>query len=172
MTTVISVNQAEQPEQEDSMLRPEPAVVTRTNSNRSANDTKESIVKGKKLGHRRVKDGEVTYKKFETTQLMGSIQLGIQQSVGNLGCQEDRDLLHEDFYTVETVIFSRDGTLQKTPAHNYSQFKVLSLLLYSLIISHLCHFSLEHLRPWRLEYFATYLVLSETSSWCLCVLSQ
>lgn len=124
MTTVISVNQAEQPEPlDDSMLRPEPAVVTRTNSNRSANETKDSIVKGKKLGHRRVKDGEVTYKKFETTQLMGSIQLGIQQSVGNLGSQEDRDLLHEDFYTVETVIFSRDGTLQKTPAHNYSQFK-------------------------------------------------
>lgn len=126
MTTVISVNQAELPElpEDTSMLRPEPAVVTRTNSNRSANETKDSIVKGKKLGHRRVKDGEVTYKKFETTQLMGSIQLGIQQSVGNLGCQEDRDLLHEDFYTVETVIFSRDGTLQKTPAHNYSQFKV------------------------------------------------
>merc|ERR1719431_956054 len=122
MTTVISVNQAEQPEHlEDSMLRP--AVVTRTNSNRSTNDTRDVIVKGKKLGHRRVKDGEVTYKKFETTQLMGSIQLGIQQSVGNLASQEDRDLLHEDFYTVETVVFSRDGSLQKTPAHNFSQFK-------------------------------------------------
>ena len=105
------------------MLRPE-AVVTRTSSNRSTNDTKDVIVKGKKLGHRRVKDGEVTFKKFETTQLMGSIQLGIQQSVGNLASQEDRDLLHEDFYTVETVVFSRDGSLQKTPAHNYTQFKV------------------------------------------------
>jgi len=121
MTTVISVNQSDQ-ESDDGMLRPEP-IITRTNSNRSANDTKDPMAKGKKLGHRRVKDGEVTYKKFETTQLMGSIQLGIQQSVGNLGCQEDRDLLHEDFYTVETVVFSRDGTLQKTPAHNYSQFK-------------------------------------------------
>ena len=107
------------------MLRPE-AVVTRTSSNRSTNDTRDVIVKGKKLGHRRVKDGEVTYKKFETTQLMGSIQLGIQQSVGNLASQEDRDLLHEDFYTVETVVFSRDGSLQKTPAHNYTQFKVWS----------------------------------------------
>lgn len=126
MTTVISVNQSDQ-ESDDGMLRPEP-IITRTNSNRSANDTKDPMAKGKKLGHRRVKDGEVTYKKFETTQLMGSIQLGIQQSVGNLGCQEDRDLLHEDFYTVETVVFSRDGTLQKTPAHNYSQFKVLKLL--------------------------------------------
>ena len=44
----------------------------------------------KKLGHRRVKDGEVTYKKFETTQLMGSIQLGIQNSVGNLTAQVQR----------------------------------------------------------------------------------
>ena len=121
-TTVISVNQSEQ-ESEERMLRPE-AIVTRTSSNRSTNDTRDVIVKGKKLGHRRVKDGEVTYKKFETTQLMGSIQLGIQQSVGNLASQEDRDLLHEGFYTVETVVFSRDGSLQKTPAHNYTQFKV------------------------------------------------
>ena len=34
-----------------------------------------------------MKDGEVTYKKFETGQLMGSIQLGIQNSVGNLTAQ-------------------------------------------------------------------------------------
>ena len=78
----------------------------RSNSNRSANDTTE-MVKGKKLGHRRVKGGEVTYKKFETTPSMRSIQLGIHQSVGNLASQEDRDILHEDFYTVETVVFSR-----------------------------------------------------------------
>ena len=173
MTTVISVNQAEQPElpEDTSMLRPEPAVVTRTNSNRSANETKDSIVKGKKLGHRRVKDGEVTYKKFETTQLMGSIQLGIQQSVGNLGCQEDRDLLHEDFYTVETVIFSRDGTLQKTPAHNYSQFKV-HLFIQNKTLDHICYFSLEPLRPSRLEFSATSLVSRGISSWCHCVRSR
>ena len=126
-TTVIAVNIVDQAEpagdKTGNTLRPSDPV-TRTNSNRSANDSRENILKGKKLGHRRVKDGEVTYKKFETTQLMGSIQLGIQQSVGNLASQEDRDLLHEDFYTVETVVFSRDGSLQKTPAHNFSQFKV------------------------------------------------
>jgi len=125
-TTVIAVNVAEHADGEGdrsgSLLRPGDPV-TRTNSNRSANDSRENILKGKKLGHRRVKDGEVTFKKFETTQLMGSIQLGIHQSVGNLASQEDRDLLHEDFYTVETVVFSRDGSLQKTPAHNFSQFK-------------------------------------------------
>ena len=134
MTTVISVNQSQESGSEHATdqdpdtsgrLKPDPPNIARTNSNRSTSDAKDNILKGKKLGHRRVKDGEVTYKKFQTTQLMGSIQLGIQQSVGNLGCQEDRDLLHEDFYTVETVVFSRDGTLQKTPAHNYSQFKVI-----------------------------------------------
>ena len=66
-----------------------------------------SYLQGKKLGHRREKGGEVTYKKFETTQLMGSIQLGIENSVGNLNCEDDRDLLHADFYTIETVFFSR-----------------------------------------------------------------
>jgi hypothetical protein len=40
------------------------------------------LCQGKKLGHRREKGGEVTYKRFETGQLIGSIQLGIQQSVG------------------------------------------------------------------------------------------
>ena len=143
-TTVISVNQSEQ-DSEERMLRPE-AIVTRTSSNRSTNnDTRDVIVKGKKLGHRRVKDGEVTYKKFETTQLMGSIQLGIQQSVGNLASQEDRDLLHEDFYTVETVVFSRDGSLQKTPAHNYTQFKV-SQLQQSVEQSYNFLFSVPNLR--------------------------
>jgi hypothetical protein len=113
-TTVIAVNVTD-----DSMLRPGDAVTRcrgypgswpdssrRSNSNRSANDT-QAVLKGKKLGHRRIKDGVVSWKKFETTPLMRSIQLGIHQSVGNLASQEDRDILHEDFYTVETVVFSR-----------------------------------------------------------------
>ena len=51
---------------------------------------------GKKLGHRRVgDDGEVTYKKFETTQLIGSIQLGLQYSVGSEVNIPDRDLLFQ-----------------------------------------------------------------------------
>lgn len=38
----------------------------------------------RKLGHRRIgESGQVTYKKIETTQLMGSIQLGIQYSVSD-----------------------------------------------------------------------------------------
>ena len=53
---------------------------TRSNSNRSGNDTS-VMVKGKKLGHRRVKDGEVTYKKFETTPLMRSIQVRLAGNI-------------------------------------------------------------------------------------------
>lgn len=39
----------------------------------------------RKLGHRRIGEGgQITYKKIETTQLMGSIQLGIQHTVRNM----------------------------------------------------------------------------------------
>ena len=49
---------------------------------------------GKKLGHRRIgDDGEVTYKKFETTQLIGSIQLGLQYVLTSEGNLPERDLL-------------------------------------------------------------------------------
>lgn len=38
--------------------------------------------KERKLGHRRVGDGgEITYKKIQSTHIMGSIQLGIQHTV-------------------------------------------------------------------------------------------
>lgn len=38
--------------------------------------------KEKKIGHRRVgEDGEITYKKIQTSTIMGSIQLGIQHTV-------------------------------------------------------------------------------------------
>ena len=79
--------------------------VTRTLSNRSSQQTGVTLqppghpglsLKSKKLGHRRVtEDGEVTYKKFETTQLIGSIQLGIQFSVGSQPGFPDRDILME-----------------------------------------------------------------------------
>lgn len=36
----------------------------------------------RKIGHRRVGEGgEITYKKIQTTQIMGAIQLGIQHTV-------------------------------------------------------------------------------------------
>ena len=57
--------------------------------------------KKKKLGHRRVKvDGEVTYKKIVTTQLIGSIQLGVHHAVGSLANVPQRDLLMKDFMSI------------------------------------------------------------------------
>lgn len=43
--------------------------------------------KERKIGHRRVGDGgEITYKKIQSSQIMGSIQLGIQHTAcGNFG---------------------------------------------------------------------------------------
>ncbi|XP_075219553.1 phosphatidylinositol 4-phosphate 5-kinase 59B isoform X3 [Lycorma delicatula] len=76
----------------------------------------------KKLGHRRVgTGGEVTYKKIQTSQIMGSIQLGIQHAVGGLASKPERDLLMQDFMTVETTTFAADGS-SHTPAHHYSEF--------------------------------------------------
>ncbi|XP_046399270.1 phosphatidylinositol 4-phosphate 5-kinase type-1 alpha-like isoform X13 [Ischnura elegans] len=77
----------------------------------------------RKLGHRRVGvGGEITYKKIQTTQIMGSIQLGIQHAVGGLASKPERDLLMQDFMTVETTIFDTEGS-NHTPAHHYSDFK-------------------------------------------------
>ena len=47
--------------------------------------------KDKKLGHRKVREGgQVVYKEVETNVLMGSIQRGIQQSVGGLASSRER----------------------------------------------------------------------------------
>lgn len=41
--------------------------------------------KERKIGHRRVGEGgEITYKKIQTSQIMGSIQLGIQHTVSKI----------------------------------------------------------------------------------------
>lgn len=77
----------------------------------------------RKIGHRRVGvGGEITYKKIQTTQIMGSIQLGIQHAVGGLASKPERDLLMQDFMTVETTNFPSEGS-NHTPAHHYSEFK-------------------------------------------------
>jgi 1-phosphatidylinositol-4-phosphate 5-kinase len=78
--------------------------------------------KERKQGHRRVDNtGQVTYKKVQTNQLMCSIQLGIQYSVGAMGRFDERDLLMQDFMTVETVAFPKNGS-QTTPAHSFTDF--------------------------------------------------
>jgi len=78
--------------------------------------------KDRKIGHRRIDvEGKVSYKKIETNQLMGSIQLGIQASIGGLAKHPERDLLMQDFMEVETTHFSKHGSKQ-TPAHSYADF--------------------------------------------------
>ncbi|XP_034480092.1 phosphatidylinositol 4-phosphate 5-kinase type-1 alpha [Drosophila innubila] len=77
----------------------------------------------KKLGHRRVAEGgEVTYKKIQSKQIMGSIQLGIQHTVGSLASKPKRDLLMNDFWEMETIAFPPDGS-SLTPAHHYNDFR-------------------------------------------------
>lgn len=79
--------------------------------------------KERKLGHRRVGEGgEITYKKIQTTQIMGSIQLGIQHTVGSLASKPRRDLLMMDFWELETISFPPEGS-SMTPAHHFSEFK-------------------------------------------------
>lgn len=78
--------------------------------------------KDRKIGHRRVNQaGQVSYKKVETNALMGSIQLGIHDSVGGLAKYPERDLLMHDFMTLETSQFPNKGGHQ-TPGHPYSDF--------------------------------------------------
>merc|ERR1719500_2333439 len=52
---------------------------------------------------------------------MGSIQLGIQQSVGNLGSSPKRDLLPEDFQALETSQFPSEGGNNTLP-HSFPDF--------------------------------------------------
>lgn len=53
--------------------------------NSSISRATKSTDKEKKIGHRRVgEDGEITYKKIQTSTIMGSIQLGIQHTVSDL----------------------------------------------------------------------------------------
>ncbi|XP_074042502.1 phosphatidylinositol 4-phosphate 5-kinase 59B isoform X16 [Leptinotarsa decemlineata] len=87
------------------------------------NDAKPKTEREKKIGHRRVGvGGEITYKKIQSTQIMGSIQLGIQHAVGGLASKPERDLLMQDFMTVETTNFPSEGS-NHTPAHHFSEFK-------------------------------------------------
>jgi len=47
--------------------------------------------------------------------------LGIQHAVGGLASKPERDLLMQDFMTVETTVFPSDGT-NHTPAHHDPEF--------------------------------------------------
>jgi len=78
--------------------------------------------KDRKIGHRRInEEGQVSYKKIESNQLMSSIQLGIHNSIGGLAKYPDRDLLMHDFTMVESVSFPKGGG-STTPKHSFSDF--------------------------------------------------
>lgn len=97
--------------------------VTASNVKSPTNVIRNKSDRERKIGHRRVGvGGEITYKKIQTTQIMGSIQLGIQHAVGGLASKPERDLLMQDFMTVETTNFPHEGS-NHTPAHHYSEFK-------------------------------------------------
>eukprot|EP00088_Acartia_fossae_P025178 TRINITY_DN2600_c0_g1_i8.p1 TRINITY_DN2600_c0_g1~~TRINITY_DN2600_c0_g1_i8.p1 ORF type:complete len:762 (-),score=194.16 TRINITY_DN2600_c0_g1_i8:180-2465(-) len=90
--------------------------VATTLANSSVNE------KDRKIGHRRInEDGQVSYKKIETNQLMASIQLGIHNSIGGLTKYPERDLLMQDFMKVESVSFPKGGG-HTTPKHSFSDF--------------------------------------------------
>ncbi len=63
--------------------------------------TRSKSEREKKLGHRRITEGgDVTYKKIQTSQIMGSIQLGIQHAIGGLASKPERDLLMQVCFLV------------------------------------------------------------------------
>jgi len=79
----------------------------------------------KKIGHRRVdKDGKVTYKKtpFETLGLAMQHAIVTTLSASNTS-NTDRDILMDDFQTVESFNFLEKGTEGVTPGHNYGDFE-------------------------------------------------
>ena len=61
-----------------------------------------------KLGHLRVDvQGNATFKHLPTNQLVESLQLGIQYSVGGLEARAAPDVLFQDFLTVEITHFPK-----------------------------------------------------------------
>nr|XP_026483872.1 uncharacterized protein LOC113391931 isoform X3 [Vanessa tameamea] len=60
---------------------------------------------------------------YETPSVLAmSIHKGIQHAIGGLASKPERDLLMQDFMTVETTNFPSEGS-NHTPAHHYSEFK-------------------------------------------------
>ena len=60
------------------------------------------------MGHLRVDpQGNTTFKHLPTNQLVESLQLGIQYSVGGLEARVAPDVLFQDFLTVEIIDFPK-----------------------------------------------------------------
>jgi len=111
----LAAGPSEPPDEDDSKR-------AKQNSTSEAMTGNATSDKDRKLGHRRIgQDGVVSYKKVNSNALMGSIQLGLGHAVGNLSKHDDRDLLMQDFMTVETTQFPKNGSSQ-TPAHSFSDY--------------------------------------------------
>ncbi|CAF0885996.1 unnamed protein product [Adineta ricciae] len=83
------------------------------------------IGKKHKLGHLRVDtQGNTTFKRLPTNQLVEALQLGIQYSVGGLEARQAHDVLFQDFLAVEITHFPKAGrTMPKaTPPHRFNDF--------------------------------------------------
>ncbi|KAL0859217.1 hypothetical protein ABMA27_011032 [Loxostege sticticalis] len=72
--------------------------------------------------HIEVMDSTVSKKTESATGPSGSEDDGIQHAIGGLASKPERDLLMQDFMTVETTNFPHEGS-NHTPAHHYSEFK-------------------------------------------------
>ena len=59
---------------------------------------------------------------YRTSDYLKIFIIGIQHAVGGLASKPERDLLMQDFMTVETTNFPSEGS-NHTPAHHYSEFK-------------------------------------------------
>ncbi|KAG8296596.1 phosphatidylinositol 4-phosphate 5-kinase type-1 alpha-like [Homalodisca vitripennis] len=89
--------------------------------NQEKKETSRKITKERKLGHRRVhSDGGVSFKNINTSRIMNSIQLGIQRSVGMISTNPDRDVLMDDFMTVESTIIRTDEVMQSAEQQEFS----------------------------------------------------
>ncbi|CAF1214790.1 unnamed protein product [Rotaria sordida] len=87
------------------------------------------IGKKHKLGHLRVDtQGNATFKRLPTNQLVEALQLGIQYSVGGLEATPAHDVLYQDFLTVEIIHFPKGGrtTPKATPPHRFNDFTIRS----------------------------------------------
>lgn len=155
--------------------------------------TNRSRFQGKKhkLGHLRVdQQGNMTFKRLPTNQLVQALQLGIQHAVGGLETQPTHDILIHDFQIEEIVEFPKfalrkfsflidrfsarfhfrqgRGGLKATPAHRFNDF---TMRCYAPAAFR--HFrTLFHIRPedflvkFKMKFFAA-LRLSR----CFCAFS-
>ncbi|CAF1072280.1 unnamed protein product [Adineta steineri] len=82
-----------------------------------------------KLGHLRVdSQGNATFKRLPTNQLVEALQLGIQYSVGGLEARQAHDVLFQDFLAVEIIHFPKGGRSnpKATPPHRFNDFTIRS----------------------------------------------